>query len=233
MLTYPLPSARIYRIGPTQNDTGSPADPWALPDWRYAPFTGRFADPANQYRIRYVAFSTYGAYVESLQRFRPDLELLNELAKVTDTDEPVLGPAIPAVFFEKHALAIADLVIPGDQGLLDLITGKGMARAHAAIEAASRRWGEALKDYDASTLLSATNRNFTQALSRVVFEYNQFNGIAYRSRFDPDVICAALFEGVHDLRNAEYDPIDQASEELYAACGVHNLPIPAPRPAEP
>jgi RES domain-containing protein len=235
MLTYDLPSTKICRVGRSQNDDGSSADPWALPDWRFAPFESRFADPEKnaQYRIRYVALTAYGAYVESLQHFRPDLALLKELAEITDAGEPVLGPAIPVVYFQKYALARAELVIPGDQGLFDLVTGKGMARAHPAIQAAARQSGHKLSDYDASTLLSATPRAFTQALSRVVFEYNDFNGIAYCSRFDPSAICVALFEGVHDVRDAEYDAIDQASQEFRKACAVHHLPIHAPKDAGP
>src|ERR1700682_3345189 len=85
--------------------------------------------------------------------------------------DPVLGPAIPADFFAKNVLASADLVVPADQGLIDLVSGEGMARAHGAIMAASRASGIPLTDYDASTLLSATSRTFTQSLSRVVFEY--------------------------------------------------------------
>jgi hypothetical protein len=229
MLTYSLPSTRIHRIGRTQNDDGSAADPWALPDWRYAPFSGRFADPEPdaQYRIRYVALTSYGSYVEALQKYRPDLTVLAAIAAVTHATDPVQGPAIPADFFAKHALASANLLVPADQGLFDLVTGEGMARAHGAIAAASRASGFAFTDYDASTLLSATPRKFTQALSRVVFEYNQFNGIAYRSRFDPDAICLALFEGEHNFENADYDPMDKTSADLRAACAVHHLPVPA------
>ena len=59
MLAFRLPAATIYRIGRTQHDDGSRADPWALPDWRYAPFRGRFADPEPdaQYRVRYAALT--------------------------------------------------------------------------------------------------------------------------------------------------------------------------------
>jgi hypothetical protein len=226
VLTYALPSAKIYRVGRTQHDDGSPADPWALPDWRYAPFSGRFADPEAdaQYRIRYVALKPYGSYVEALQKYRPDLTVLDAMAAVACTTDPLLRPGIPTDFFVKHALATAELLIPGDQGLFDLVTGEGMARAHSAIAAASRASGFALRDYDASTLLSATTRKFTQALSRVVFEYNVFNGIAYRSRFDPDAICLALFEGAHSFENANHGPIDKTSADFRAACTVHHLP---------
>jgi hypothetical protein len=229
MLTYPLPSTKIYRIGHTQNDDGSAADPWALPDWKYAPFFGRFADPEPhaQYRIRYAASKPYGSYVEALQKYRPDLAVLEAIAAVAHTTDPVLGGAVPDDFFARNALASADLVVPADQGLFDLVTGEGMARAHGVISAATRASGCALRDYDASTLLSATTRTFTQALSRVVYEYNLFNGIAYRSRYDPDAICLALFEGGHDFENANYDPIDKKAAELHAACAVHHLPAPA------
>jgi hypothetical protein len=54
MLTYSLASTRIYRVGRVLNDDGRRSDPWALPDWKFAPFPGRFADPANEYRIRYA-----------------------------------------------------------------------------------------------------------------------------------------------------------------------------------
>jgi RES domain len=225
VLTYPLPSTRIYRIGRIRNDDGSAVDPWALPDWRYAPFSGRFADPETdaQFRIRYAALKPYGAYVEALQKYRPDLAVLSAMAAVACATDPLPAVGIPTDFFANNVLVSADLVIPHDQGIFDLVTGEGMARAHGAIAAASRASGTALRDYDASTLLSATTRKFTQALSRVVFEYNMFNGIAYRSRFDPDAICIALFEGAHDFENACHDTIERKSADFRAACAVHHL----------
>ncbi len=230
MLTYSLTSNRIYRVGRTQNDDGSAADPWSLPDWRYAPFSGRFADPEpdSQYRIRYAALEPYGAYVEALQKYRPDLHVLEAIAAVGHATDPLLIPGVPADFFRNNALASADLVIPADQGLFDLVTGEGIARSHGAIAAASRASRCGLKDYYASTLLTATTPKFTQALSRVVFEYNQFNGIAYRSRFDPATICLALFEGAHNFDNAGCSPINNASADFRAACTIHHLPDPVP-----
>jgi hypothetical protein len=65
MLTFTLAKSMVYRVGRMRNDDGSAADPWALPDWRYAPFTGRFADPeADPHRIRYVGLGKYGAFVD-------------------------------------------------------------------------------------------------------------------------------------------------------------------------
>ena len=96
MLTYSLPSTKIYRIGRTEYDDGSAADPWELPDWRYAPFSGRFADPEPdpRYRIRYVALTPYGSYVEALQKYRPDLTVLGAVAAVTQ-NRPRPGSSDP------------------------------------------------------------------------------------------------------------------------------------------
>src|SRR5579875_3752412 len=104
MLAYRPPKSRIYRVGRT-HDHGAPIDAWALPDWRYAPFQGRFADPAPdpQYRVRYAAFSPYGAYVEALQRYRPDLTVLRRLAAVAGTSAALPLVGIPSEFFVSNA----------------------------------------------------------------------------------------------------------------------------------
>src|ERR1700681_4688923 len=84
-----------------------------------------------------------------------------------------------------------------------------------------------------STVLSASSRAFTQALSRVVYEYEQFSGVAYRSRFDPSAVCLALFDGAHDYRHPSYDVVDIASADFAAACEVHHLPVPRTVPSTP
>ncbi len=70
-------------------------DPWAWPDWSYAgpdgTFGNRYDDPEASYRVLYASSQRVGAFVETLSRFRPDLEVLAEFARIEGDDEPPAG----------------------------------------------------------------------------------------------------------------------------------------------
>jgi hypothetical protein len=217
MNTYGLVGA-LYRIGPE-------TDPWALPNFQRVP-KGRWDDPDQQHRVRYAAFTRYGALVERLQRYRPDLDLLEQLANVNSADQLLLRPGIPPAFFKQLFFGRARLRLAADVGLLDLASAPGMSAAYALIQAASRRAGHGISDYDAATLLSANPRKFTQAISSIVLEDTDFGGIVYRSRFDPDELCVALFDQRHSIEEKWTAEIDRSDPEFRRACDVHHLPYP-------
>jgi hypothetical protein len=215
---HPTP-ATVYRVG------GS-AHVWSLPPWNLGPFNGRWDDPDQTYRVRYVAPTPYGALVEKIARFRVDLDLLVAMAEV-ESEEPVpMGlPPLPSAWTDENVLAVSELDIAEDRGLVDLATGEGMAAAHASIESARRRSGHIIRDYDAAVLLSGNPRSFTQAISRYAYDAG-FAGIVYRSRYAPDELCAALFEGRHALVDPRVAPIELGHVDLARALAVHHLILP-------
>ena len=189
--------------------------PWELAPWLYAPFDGRWDDPEQQYRVRYAGVGRFGAFVERLIRYRPSLDTLAAIAAQENGEAPDIMPGLPPDWFTENAIGAAAIDVPNDNGIVDLVTGDGMAAAYAAVEAARRRAAFALHDYDASTLLSGTPRRFTQALSRIIYDMG-FAGIAYRSRFAPEEVCIALFESRHVLVQEEASTIAIDDEDLRA-----------------
>src|ERR671922_1914170 len=73
------PDGPLYRLGRLP-------DPWAWPDWSYAgpdgTFGNRYDDPEASYRVLYASSQRIGAFLETLARFRPDLEVLAELERI-------------------------------------------------------------------------------------------------------------------------------------------------------
>lgn len=61
-------------------------DAWAWPDWAYASndgtFGNRWDEPLGSYRVLYACSQRVGAFVETLARFRPDLEVVAALAEI-------------------------------------------------------------------------------------------------------------------------------------------------------
>ena len=69
------PEGPVHRVG-------FEPDPWAWTPWEYGPFTGRWDDPEDLYRVLYAAASPLGCFLEVLAVFRPDPELAAELAQI-------------------------------------------------------------------------------------------------------------------------------------------------------
>jgi hypothetical protein len=78
--------------------------------------------------------------------------------------------------------------------------------------------------------MSAAPREFTQAISRYLFE-SGYSGVAYRSRFAPEEVCLALFEGRHSLHDETVTMIDHDDADLRAALGLHHLAFTSAAPA--
>jgi hypothetical protein len=96
------PDGPLYRLGRQR-------DPWAWPDWSYAgpdgTFGNRYDDPEASYRVLYASSQRIGAFLETLARFRPDLEVLAELERIEGDDEP--PPAVPRAWPDNRLLGEA------------------------------------------------------------------------------------------------------------------------------
>jgi hypothetical protein len=181
------PGRALYRIGWSPNPLEWPP--------RARRGAGRFDDPLRRFRTLYAAEERLACFVETLARFRPELQFLVARADVTDTGEQPVGPKVPADWCDERRLGRLRLG-PG-QRWLDL-------RAFQTREVLRRQFASELldlgfPDLDLSVALTS-NRALTQAIGRWAYE-NGYHGIAYTSRFDVALNCWAVFD------NAAIEPI--------------------------
>ena len=143
------PDGPLYRLG-------RHPDPWAWPDWSYAAgdgtFGNRYDDPAGSYRVLYASSQRLGAFLETLARFRPDLEVLAELDRIEGDDEP--PPAVPRTWLDGRLIGEATVegsfVDIGDRGSLAMLRTALAAHAiHHGLD-------------DAATIRLRAPRGFTQ-----------------------------------------------------------------------
>src|SRR5438128_1525183 len=68
-------------------------------------FGNRYDDPEASYRVLYASSQRIGAFLETLARFRPDLEVIAELDLIEGEDEP--PPAVPRSWLDNRLLGEA------------------------------------------------------------------------------------------------------------------------------
>lgn len=212
------PDGPLYRIG-------RHPDPWAWPDWSYAApdgtFGNRYDDPEGSYRVLYACSQRAGAFLETLARFRPDLEVLAELDQIQGDDEP--PPAMPRTWLD--ARLIGEATVEGS--FVDVGDTTSLATLRTGLAARAIHHG--LDEIDAATIRLRAPRAFTQQLSRYVYERGAFAGIRYRSRLGDDVLNWAIFEpgpdGRSPLVDASSAPIEVDDPDLQAALRLLGLTL--------
>ena len=145
------PDAPLYRLG-------RQPDPWAWPDWSYAApdgtFGNRYDDPEASYRVLYACLQRVGAFLETLARFRPDLELLSELDRIEGEDEP--SAAVPRTWLDARVLGEANVEGP----FVEIGDTTSLATLRTALAAGAIHHG--LDEIDAATIRLRAPRAFTQ-----------------------------------------------------------------------
>lgn len=195
----------VYRLGRLP-------DPWAWPDWSRAhldgTFRNRWDDPDGDYRVLYASSQRMGAFVETMARFRPDLEVVAELAAIAgdDSEAPLAAGTVPLDWVARRRLGIG--------GLAGRYAAVGSARSLQFIRStlAASALRHHLTEIDAATIRLTAPRAFTQQISRLVYECPgddgaPFAGIQYASRLGDEFENWALFEPtasgpdpLHDVR---------------------------------
>ena len=88
-------------------------DPWAWPDWSQANVDGTFGnrwdDPEGAYRVLYASSSRFGALLETLAPFRPDLGVVEGLREIEGGDEPIAAGTVPHEWFTNRLVGVAQL----------------------------------------------------------------------------------------------------------------------------
>jgi RES domain len=181
------PDGPLYRLG-------RHPDPWVWPDWSYAApdgtFGNRYDDPDASYRVLYASSQRLGAFLETLARFRPDLDVLAELGRIEGDDEP--PPAVPRTWLAGRL--IGEAAVEGR--FVDVGDSASLATLRTALAASAIHHG--LDEIDAATIRLRAPRAFTQQVSRYVYEHGSFAGIHYRSRLGDDILNWAVFESAPD-----------------------------------
>jgi hypothetical protein len=215
------PDGPLYRVGRAP-------DAWALPPWTYAgpdnTFGNRYDDPEGEYRVLYAAGQRRGAFLETLARFRADLQLIAELAEIEDDPEYPTAPAatVPAEWLETRCVGTARA-----DSLLFVDISHSQSLAHLRHHLAARLVHHGLDDLDAGDIRKRTPRALTQEVSRYVFERPEaFAGIRYLSRLGDELTNWGIFEGSEPDEIVEDDEaIEPDDPDLVSALETLNLTL--------
>jgi hypothetical protein len=195
------PDDPLFRVG-------RGPDVWTLASWIYAgpdgTFGNRYDDPAGEYRVLYAAGERRGAFLETLARFRVDLQLVAEMDAIDGDDRDDAYPTIrhglvPSEWLMRRRIGTA---MAASLWFVDVAHSEALAHLRERLAARLLHYG--LDDLDAGDLRRRAPRALTQEISRYVFEQGSapsgepVAGIAYRSRLGDELMNWAIFEG-HQL----------------------------------
>ena len=207
-------------------------DPWAWPDWSHAGLDGTFGnrwdDSEGEYRVLYASSTRFGALLETLAVFRPDLAAVAGLDKVADDADALAPGTVPRERFGHRVMGVAEL----DGAYADIGAATSLATIRSRL--AARALYHGLVDVDAAAIRIAAPRGFTQEVSRLVYgsrsvEGEPLAGVRYRSRFDDGTDNWAIFElppGEHEpIRVLDAEPLQPGDPEVGRALAVLGLQV--------
>lgn len=199
---------------------GYEPDPWVWVPWEYGPFTGRWDDPEDIYRVLYAGSTPEACFLEVLAQFRADAGLGSDFDDIAPDPEDEAYPTVAPGTLERSWLEHRRL---GSARL----TGAFVAVLDSTTISALRprflgmaiHYG--LADFDASGITVAEPRAFTQKISRFLYVDARCTGgavpagIAYRSRHGFDQQLWAIFER---------DPADSDRSPYLSGCSEERIP---------
>jgi hypothetical protein len=198
------PTESIYRVARYP-------DAWQLPDWSRAKdgtFGNRFDDPESDYRVLYAASQEVSCYVETLARFRPDLELMEELREIEGDDDFLPVGEVPLEWCANRVIGTAS----AEGNYADIYAAEWISLLRRKLVSECLRMG--LRDLDASGLQNSSPRTLTQLVSRIVYDMG-LAGVYYRSRYGHNLENWALFEPcrIHRTKSRRVTTNDEALAE--------------------
>jgi hypothetical protein len=229
------PVLRTVAPGDPLFRVGRGPDVWTLASWIYAgpdgTFGNRYDDPAGEYRVLYAAGQRRGAFLETLARFRVDLQLVAEMDAIAGDERDDAFPTVqrgvvPSEWLAKRQIGTA---MAASLWVVDIAHSESLAHLRERLAARLLHYG--LDDLDAGDLRRRAPRALTQEISRYVFEHasapggEPVAGITYRSRLGDELTNWAVFEG-HQLEIVEADAIIAADDpDLVAALEILGLTL--------
>lgn len=222
----------IFRVGPTR------FIPMSVPP-RSLQGRGRFDDStiesgneSDGYAVLYAATEIRAAFLEAMYQFRTPLSRLKEVANemVLDTQERDslfrYECTISGLWLSNVALYEAQLVL--DTPLFDLANPTAIQLVRE--ELAPVIYALGIDDLDFGAVLGS-HRRLTQAISRWLWTLEtdsgqpMFSGIRYRSRFDPECICLALYQDRYTVSDIDTQPITPETPGFAEATSILRLKI--------
>lgn len=182
---------------------GRKPEPWAWIDWRWAG-EQRWDDFEHEFRTVYAAESPYTCFVEILAHYRPDPNLVADMAGI-DVDPidaahygtPPAGQ-IPRNWVDTRLVSSARV----DGTFCDVTAAESIATLRPTFLLLATLFG--LPDFDASTLKAAQPREITQRVASWLYEHQPdggdlIDGIFFRSRHGDEMSMWAIFERPGDV----------------------------------
>ena len=141
----------VAPTGPVFRLARGPA-PWKWPHWNQAgpdgEFGNRWDDPMGSYRVLYASSTRFGALIETLSPFRPDLDVVAGLRDIEGDDERTATGTIPREWFEQRLMAVAEIVGNyadiGAAGSFSLLRSRPAARVQHSLRLANAADGPLL-----------------------------------------------------------------------------------------
>lgn len=238
MLQYGFPLRnQLWRVSQKRFDP-------MLPPPREVQRTGRFDDPHDGsdpehegYSVLYCSESATGSLLEVLPRFRPNLAAPQNVQAVlvldvTERDE-FLGEmktsqgVIPVDWRERSHITNAETA--SAHPLFDLTSAAAVQFVREELAIALQALG--LADLDFGVVLGSDKR-ITRAISKWIWTTRDeaglpvFSGVRYRSRFDTDNICQAIFsERFEIIGDISTEPLTADHPALVEAASILRLEI--------
>jgi hypothetical protein len=171
---------------------------WTWTELKYSG-QGRWDDPERRYAVLYASGSVFGAYLESLSQFQPDLELVAQLKQIRKNAAglraTVTSARVPEDWRRQRLLARG-----APEGVAGPFVAVGKAGTLAILrrDLASVARGLDIEEIDAGIIRldhSPKFRTFTQAISRYLFQLPEgLAGIFYLGQHGDEVENYALFQ---------------------------------------
>lgn len=208
---------------------------WEWREWPSAEsernFGNRWDDPEGEYRVRYAADTRFGAYLEALARFRPDLTLARDSAAIeeNDVDAPKTIPPGHLTTDWRLNHTIGKGVTEGvGEPLAAVGRSKSLAMLRVALKRTAARLG--VKDINGEVIRRG-DRRLTQAVSRYIYTRTSstgplYGGMYYLSAYGDDVHNTALFERSADsvpVMSVERDEVALDDGDFLSACRMHGI----------
>lgn len=207
-------------------------EPWVWPDWSRAGIEGTFGnrwdDPEGAYRVLYASSTRFGALIETLAPFRPDLAVVAGLSEIDGENNWLEAGTVPRQWFEHRLMGVAEIV----GTYADIGTAASLSVVRSRLAARAIHYG--LEDIDGATIRLTAPRGFTQEVSRFVYECTTTEdqalaGIRYQSRLDDHTSNWAIFEpapgSFGPLRSLDAEPLRPDDPDVTRALSVLGLKL--------
>ena len=210
------PAGSLYRLG-------RHPDPWQFAPWELAgpdgTFSNRFDDPEGYYRVLYAASQRLACFMETLARYRPDLELIAELDEIEGPNDFLPLGTVPRDWLEKRLMGSA--AVEGQ--FADIYAAGWVSYLRTRLAGQALKLGMA--DIDLASLQTPEPRRLTQLASREAYFMN-VTGIFYRSRYGHSLENWALFEPA-TLLDEDARDISEDDPDLLEAMRLHGVELEA------